>query len=101
MEDKETKQILSEADHVESMLHSDGWKYAYAKFSQRILDLQNINNLDMTKPETLSIQLAARKMAVDEMWAWYKGDVEGFVEQQKVNSTKMTAEGVDSFIGRD
>lgn len=91
---------LTTAHHVESMLGSNGWKYAYEKFTQRILDLQNINNLDLTKPETLSIQLAARKMAVDEMWAWMKGDVMGFVEQQKVAAEKL-GEKVDSFIGRE
>ena len=45
----EEGQQLTTAQHVESMLNSDGWKYAKEKFDQRILDLQNINNLDMTK----------------------------------------------------
>jgi hypothetical protein len=92
-------QELTTAQHVASMLQSDGWKYAYDKFAQRILDLQNINNLDLTKPESLSIQLAARKMAVDEMWAWMRGDVIGFVEQQKVAEQKLT-EKPEDFIGR-
>lgn len=98
--DKEEGQQLTLADHVSSMLHSEGWKYAREKLDQRILDLQNINNLDMTKPDTLGIQLAARKMAVDEIWAWLKGDIYGFIEQQKVANEKL-GEKVEEFIGRE
>lgn len=99
METEEGKQMTL-ADHVQSMLQSDGWKYAKEKLDQKILDLQNINNLDMTKPETLGIQLAARKMAVDEIWAWLKGDIYGFIEQQKVANEKL-ADKPEDFIGRE
>lgn len=101
MEDKETKQILSDADHVISMTNSDGWKVVYAKLQERIADLQNINNLDLTKPDTLSIQLLARKMAVDEIYAWLRLDVFGFVEQQKNNSSKALDNQIESFIDRE
>lgn len=101
MEDKETKQILSEADHIKSMLRSDGWKSVYAKLQTRLLDLQNIHNLDMTKPETLPIQLASRTMAVQEIWAWLNQDVIGFVEQQENNNAKITEKGIEDFIDRD
>lgn len=99
--DKETKQVLTEADHVKSMLNSDGWKSAYGKLQGRILDLQNINHLDMEKPDTLGIQLAARKMAVEQIWSWLKSDVFGFVEQQENNNAKMMDKKVDDFIGRE
>lgn len=98
--DKETKEILSTADHVKSMIQSDGWKHVYGRLQERILDLQNINNLDMTKVDTLATQLAARKMAVDEMWAWLKLDVFGFVEQQETNNQKQDVIK-DSFIERE
>lgn len=96
----DTSKELTTADHVRSMLASQGWKYAYEKFSSRLLDLQNINNLDMSQPDTLSTQLAGRKMAVDEMWAWVKNDLIGFVEQQESNSQALTDKG-EEFIGRD
>lgn len=99
--DKDTKQILTEADHVRALLNSDGWKSIYGKLQTRILDLQNINNLDMDKAETLGIQLAARKMAVDTIWGWLKSDVFGFVEQQENNASKLVEAGVESFIGRE
>lgn len=82
----EDGEIITEADHIASLLNSDGWKSVYGKLTNRILDLQNIANLDMTKPETLSIQLAARTMAVEHIMAWLKADVFGFVEAAKVNA---------------
>lgn len=99
-EDKETKEILSEADHVRSMLNSDGWKSVFTKLQGRLLDLQNIHNLDMTKPETLPIQLASRTMAVQTIWDWLKQDVTGFVEQQ-TNNTSIKPPKEESFIDRE
>lgn len=98
--DKDTQQILSEADHVKSLTLSEGWKIVKAKLDQRVLDLQNINNLDLTKIETLPQQLAARKMAVQEIFAWLQADVYGFVEQQETNNQKGAAKS-EAFINRD
>lgn len=95
--DKDTQEILTEADHIKSMTESDGWKLVKAKLDERILDLQNITNLDMSKPETLSAQLAARTMAVQEMFAWLKSDVYGFVEQQQTNNPPKNIEN-ESFV---
>ena len=97
--DKETAAILTDADHVKSLLDSQCWTHIKRKFDERILDLQSIANLDMTKPETLAIQLAARTMAVQEMFSWMKNDVYGFVEQQEANNKKVE-EKLDSFIER-
>lgn len=97
MDDAETKQILSEADQVKSMLESDGWKLVKSKLDARILDLQNINNLDLTKLESVNTQIAARKMAVDEIFGWLKGDVYGFVEQQEKNNQSLM-ERAEQFI---
>ena len=98
--DKETTSMLTTADHVKSMLASDGWKYAYDKFAEHILDLQNINNLDVSDPTTLSTQLAARKLAVDHLWEWMKKDVIGFVEQQESNGQQLADRESETFIDR-
>lgn len=99
MPEKDTN--LTDADKVKGMLGSDGWTIVKNKLDIRILDLQNIHNLDMTQPETLSQQLAARKMAVDILWTWLAQDVVGFVEQQELNNQMLIEKGVDSFIGRE
>jgi hypothetical protein len=88
MSDEETQKILTDAEHVSGMLQSQGWMLVKSKLDGRILDLQNINNLDLEKPDTLSMQLMARKMAVDEIWAWLKADVYGFVEQAATNAAR-------------
>lgn len=99
-DDIETKEILSEADHVKAMTDSDGWKSVFGKLQTKILDLQNINNLDMTDVTTLPAQLAARKMAVDIIWGWLNQDVFGFVEQQEANAQRL-AQTPESFISRE
>lgn len=100
MADNETTQLLTDADHVKNMTDSQGWGVVKAKLDQRILDLQNINNLDLVKIETLPQQLAARKMAVDEIWAWLKQDVYGFVQQQESNNQDLS-DKQEEFIGRE
>lgn len=100
MTENEEQKNLTDADHVKSLLGSDGWKIISEKLHARVLDLQNINNLDVTKVDTLPTQLAARKMAVDAIWAWLKGDVHGFVEQQESNSQKLIEKG-ETFVERE
>lgn len=88
--DTEDGKNLTDAQEVQNLLNSRGWAVIKDKLDTRILDLQNINNLDMSDIATLSTQLAARKMAVDEMYAWLKGDVSGFVEQQAIGAARET-----------
>lgn len=101
MPNKDTQKILTEADHVRAMTDSDGWKSVKGKLDAKILDLQNINNLDMTDVSTLPAQLAARKLAVDIIWAWLKADVYGFIEQQEANNQRVKDKEQETFIGRD
>lgn len=80
---------LTEAEHVRHMIDSTGWNSVYPKLSARILDIQNINNLaDVTDPQQLLIEIKARKLAADTMYAWLKQDVYGFVEQQTIATNK-------------
>ena len=98
--DKNEIKVLTDADQVLGMTESEGWKLVKAKLDTRLLDLQNINNLDLTDVATLPTQLAARKMAVDIIWDWLKQDVYGFVEQQ-ANSIQKTVEEPENFINRE
>lgn len=91
---------MTTADHLASMLLSDGWKYAKDKFDNRVMDLQNIHNLDYSDPNTLNLQLAARKMAVELMKDWYIKDIVGYIEQSKSNNEKIIDEKIESYIGR-
>lgn len=97
--DAEDKKLLTDAEHVQNMLQSQGWGVVKGKLDTLILDLQNINNIDMERPDTLSVQLAARKMAVDLIFGWLKRDVYGFVEQQRANQVPPN-EADESIIER-
>lgn len=96
--DTETSKHLTDADHLKAMVESDGWKLAFAKLQARILDLQNIANLDVTLP--LEPQILGRKMAADEMYAWVKNDIYGYIEQQENTRNQLTERKLDDFIGR-
>lgn len=96
--DPEEKKLLTQADHVANMLGSEGWTYARDRFNEKIMDLQNIHNIDMEKPDTLNIQLAARVLAVKEMMVWMNG-LYGFVEQQVGNANKLKKQ-VDPIFDR-
>ena len=97
--DKDTTRNLTEADNIFLMTETDGWKLVKSKLDARILDLQNINNLDTTDLATLPAQLAGRKFASEIIYSWLKDDIYGFIEQQQTNTAKMQ-EQVDNFVER-
>lgn len=99
--DKETHEMLSDADHVINMEASQGWRIVKTKLDGRILDLQNINNLDFATQETVLFDLKARKMAADLLFAWLRDDVYGFIDQNRSNSTSFAEKKIkDDFIDR-
>lgn len=94
--DKETEKILTDAEEIRGMLASKGWEIVKEKLDLKILDLQNISNLDMTKPETLPAQLVARQLAVDILFTWLRADVYGAIEQAQAAPVPQA----ESFIDR-
>lgn len=93
--DKDTQDILTEADHVKAMTESEGWKSIKGKLDQKILDLQNMANLDRSKP--LEAQIDGRMYAADIFFTWLKNDVYGFIEQQEANNRPKPIEN-EPFI---
>jgi hypothetical protein len=98
--DKDTQALQLQAEQLKGMLESEGWTIAKAKLDERILDLQNINNLDVQTPDALVADIRARKMAVDILYAFLKADLYGFVEQQDAAKDAMRDGDAGSFIGR-
>lgn len=96
--DAETQKNLTDAEKVLLTLGSEGWAIIKAKLDEKILDLQNINNLDFTTEQSVLFDLKARKMAADLLFNWLKIDVYGFVEQQRAAAAK--AEPTGGFIDR-
>lgn len=94
--DKDTQEILTDADHIKSMTESDGWKAVHPVLNQKILDLQNMANLDRSKP--LEAQIDGRMMAAEILFNWLKYDVYGFVEQQQSNNPPKNLLENEPFI---
>lgn len=97
--DEETQKQLTDAEEVAGLLKSRGWGVVHPKFVSRVMDMQNLKNLDLTKPETLNIQVAARLMAAEEMLAWYEKDVVGLVEQAAANGLIQEQEA-EAYVDR-
>jgi hypothetical protein len=82
------------------MLTGRGWGIVKTKLDSKILDLQNINNLDFTSEQTVLFDLRARKMAADILFQWLKDDVYGFADQQAANTIAMMDAPDNGFIER-
>jgi hypothetical protein len=80
--DQESQQQLTEAQEVALMLKGTAWSVVEQKLRDKILDVQNINNID---PSNLEIDLKARVMCAKILYDWLKDDIYGFVEQVKAN----------------
>jgi hypothetical protein len=98
--DADTRKELTDGEEVANLLASRGWAIIHDKLVKRVMDLQNLYNLDLEKPDTLSTQVLARTMAATEMNAWYNQDVIGFVEQQQNAAAAMLDKKEDGFINR-
>lgn len=98
--DKDTEKVLSDAENLRLMTESEGWKIAYASLSERILDLQNINNVDDSSIENAIHDMKARKAAAAILFEWVKKDVYGKVEQGIVSQQAMENHEAETFIER-
>lgn len=98
--DRETVKILTDGEKIMLLTQHEGWGLVRTKLVDKIIDLQSINNLDpATTPEQLAIDVKARRMAVQIMFEWLKGDVEGSVEQH-INNTQLANEK-ETYIVRE
>lgn len=93
--DPESQKQLTDAEEVQLMLNSKGWAIAKQKLDEKILDLQNIANLD---EQNLAVDLKARIMASKILFEWAKNDVYGFVHQ--VNTNLSSPQENPEYIGR-
>lgn len=84
--DADTKQILTDGEKLKLLTEHQGWSIMYAKFSEKIMDLQFIANVDDSSPEKALIDMKARKYAVSVLLDWMKNDILGTVEQHINNN---------------
>lgn len=96
----DTQKVLTDGEEVFNTTQSKGWGVMKGKLDARILDLQNINNLDFTSQDSVLFDLKARKMAADLLFAWLKQDVYGFIEQASVASEALHDSPTGGFVER-
>lgn len=97
--DNETKQILTDGEKLKLLTEHEGWHIVYEKFSEKIMDLQFIANVDDSSPEKALIDMKARKYAVVVLMDWMKNDILGAVEQH-INNNNLT-KPIRSYILRE
>lgn len=83
-DDKETQEVLSDGEELTNMAKSRGWGLARGMLADKILDLQNIHNVDDASIDNLVVDIKARKAAAAILYEWLK-TVEGRVEQHAAN----------------
>ncbi|MHB1086426.1 MAG: hypothetical protein ACYCZ0_01610 [Minisyncoccota bacterium] len=96
--DAETSKIMTDAEEIRATTSGKGWELMKSKLDNRVLDLQNISNLDLSVPESISTQIMARRMASDLIYEWLKIDVYGAIEARDTNITHPTAD--EDFMDR-
>lgn len=99
--DPESNELLSEGDEVRATLQSRGWAVIKQTLDDRILDLQNIENIEGDTTDALMLDLKSRRAASRILFDWLRNDVYGFVAQQEANMRPPTPPEAEDFIGRD
>jgi hypothetical protein len=90
-------EILQEGNEVTRYIESEGWKRVKDKFTERIMDLQSIKNLEGVSPEDLIAELKARNTAIDILMDIIT-ELEGRADQHKQNTIPIPAK--DTLILR-
>jgi hypothetical protein len=100
--DKDTDKQLTDGEELQRMTESKGWGLARQKLVDKILDLQNIHNVDEASIDNVVVDIKSRKAAVAIMYAWL-ADVEGSVEQHKANRDLMIDKAINDtdYLVRD
>ena len=71
-QDIKTAEKLDEADELELMCRGRGWIVAKGMLMQEIMNLGDIMAFKETDPTKLSVELAARQMAIEILWSWIR-----------------------------
>lgn len=88
--DPETEQIKAIGKALKEMTETDGWGFARARLTDKILSLQNAFDIEESNPEEMVRELKARKIATQILYDWLKTDIEGEVAQLQINLPSTT-----------
>jgi hypothetical protein len=94
--DLETLKTEQEGQLVNDYVKSDGWQYVRDRFTEKIMDLQSIMNVD-PDPNNVIVDLKSRKMAVDILMDLIR-DIEGRASQHENNSPILTTQSEEIIV---
>jgi cell division inhibitor SulA len=97
--DEETQKVLSDGEELVNMTASRGWSIASKLIGDKILDLQNIANIDDDEAEKAVVAIKARKMAAGLLFEFLK-EITGMVEGHAAAKEAATNAQDDGFIIR-
>lgn len=90
----EDDKVFLEGERFENFVKSSDWNWIKDRFTQKIMDLQSIKNLEGSKPEEIMSDIKARNTAIDILLEIIS-DVEGRAEQHQNNKLpKITSEEI-------
>lgn len=80
----EDSRLFREGEMLQGFVHSEGWKWAKDRLTEKLMDLQSIMNMDDSSPENVILDLKARRMAVELLMSWLR-QLEGRADQHQGN----------------
>lgn len=90
----EDDKVFLEGERFENFVKGSDWAWIKDRFTQRIMDLQSIKNLEGSAPDEIMSDIKARNTAVDILMEIIR-DVEGRADQHQNNKLpKITTEEI-------
>lgn len=87
--DIDTQKVLTEGEQIRNLTREGGWGLAKQRLTNKLLDLQSINNIDTTKTDDVILDIKVRKNVVAIVLEWVK-EIEGIAAQHDGNQLNKT-----------
>jgi len=84
----DTQKVLEDGEELKNLVEGRGWGIAKERFNNLMLDIGNIFDIKGADPQAITIQIAARQIAIETLTGWIR-DIEGSVSQYKSNAEMM------------
>ena len=86
--DSETQKIYTEGETISDFLKTKAFKIIEQKFTDKIMDLQNIFNITATTPAGMAKEIQVRQLAVKYMYDLLR-EIKGQAEAHDANKLLM------------
>lgn len=97
--DRETAQVLNEAQIYADLIESEGWKTAYKRFHEKFFILDSLTNLQVDDKSDMEIarEVKARRLAMTLILEWMN-EILGTANQLEISRTGYYSEHVSHLI---